>query len=96
MIISSYSDNHYKNLDKSLIGNSIIETHCNFMNHQEENTYIEENWKEKTLKEPYIDFNHCYSFHHLYDHTFLTWYDLSIIENIWIEIKVDYQFSLKI
>ena len=36
--------------------------------------------------------NHCHSFHHLYDHTDLTWFDIYNINELWIEIKVDYQF----
>ena len=40
--------------------------------------------------------NHCYSFHHLYDHTDLTWFDIYNIDKIWMEIKVDYQFFRKI
>ena len=40
--------------------------------------------------------NHCYSFHHLYDHTDLTWFDIYNIDEVWIEIKVDYQFFKKI
>lgn len=95
VIISSFSDNHYKDLDSQLKGNSIIQTNCNFMLHQDENEYLEEDWKEFALNEPLLNFNHCYSFHHLYDHTDLTWYDLSFIEDIWLEIKVDYQFFLQ-
>ena len=95
VIISSFSDNHYKDLDSQLKGNSIIQTNCNFMLHQDENEYLEEDWKEFALNEPLLNFKHCYSFHHLYDHTDLTWYDLSFIEDIWLEIKVDYQFFLQ-
>lgn len=40
--------------------------------------------------------NHCYSFHHLYDHTKLTWFDIYNIDEVWMEIKVDYQFFRKI
>ncbi|MFV8337220.1 hypothetical protein ACNQF7_14220 [Flavobacterium sp. RSP29] len=40
--------------------------------------------------------NHCYSFHHLYDHTDLTWFDIYNIDKFWMEIKVDYQFFSKI
>lgn len=36
--------------------------------------------------------NHCYSFHHLYDHADLTWFDIFNIDEVWVEIKVDYQF----
>jgi hypothetical protein len=40
--------------------------------------------------------NHCYSFHHLYDHSDLTWFDIYNIDEVWMEIKVDYQFFSKI
>jgi hypothetical protein len=40
--------------------------------------------------------NHCYSFHHLYDHSALTWFDIYNIDEVWMEIKVDYQFFSKI
>ena len=36
-------------------------------------------------------------FHHLYGHCHdLTWFDISNIDEVWIEIKVDYQFFKKI
>lgn len=40
--------------------------------------------------------NHCYSFHHLYDHSDLAWLDIYNIDEVWMGIKVDYQFFSKI
>ncbi len=39
---------------------------------------------------------HCYTFHHLYDHTFLAWQDLVSIRDVWIDIKLQIQHNFKI
>ena len=96
VVISTFSDKHYINLNPELVGNAIIETNCDFMRHQEGETYTEEDWKDAGVPEGLRNFKHCYSFHHLYDHTDLTWYDLHHIEAIWFEIKIDYQFFIEI
>jgi hypothetical protein len=49
------------------------------------------------IKAPFPEINHCYSFHSLYDHCHeLTWFDIYNIDEVWMEIKVDYQFFTKI
>lgn len=96
VVISTFSDKHYNNLNPELKGNAIIETNCDFMLHQEGELYMEEDWKDAGVPEGLRNFKHCYSFHHLYDHTDLTWYDLQHIEAIWFEIKIDYQFFIEI
>jgi len=72
--------------------NPIYETNCNFMCRQNQDNYFEDDWQDNAVPESLRHFKHCYSFHHLYDHTDFNWYDLSLVEEIWIEIKVDYQF----
>ena len=72
-VISTFSDNHYKNLDTEIEGNPILETRCDFMNHQNGILYFEDDWKDNAIPEYLIHFKHCYSFHHLYDHTDFTW-----------------------
>ena len=94
LIISCYS-NHYENLDPELEYSCFSETECHFMNHQKQKTYFEDDWREHGVRYPLSHFAHCYSFHHLYDHTNLSFFDLCLITNIWFEIKVDYQFFTK-
>lgn len=96
VVISTFSNKHYRDLDPELEGNSIIETDCHFMRLQEGEVYFEEDWVDYSVPDCFRNFKHCYSFHHLYDHTDLTWYDLMIIEDIWFDIKIDYQFFVEI
>jgi hypothetical protein len=96
IIINCFSEQHYQDLEPEFEGNSIYETKVHFMNHQDMEIYMEDDWKDAGVPESLRFFKHCYSFHHLEDHTDLTWYDMSLIEEVWFEIKVDYQFLAKI
>jgi hypothetical protein len=96
VVISTFCDKHYKDLNPELEGNPIIETNCDFMHHQGGEIYFEDDWKDAGVPEGLRNFKHCYSFHHLYDHTNLTWYDLTKIEDIWFDIKIEYQFFIEI
>ena len=35
--------------------------------------------------------HHCYLFHQLYDHTHLAWQDIIEIDEVWMEVNVDFQ-----
>jgi len=104
---SCWNYNHYIKYDESIDGNPfyIMNGIGNFMNHQHTEEYvpnchntISSMWNEiiprnsAIITEP-----HCYMFHHLYDHcNELTWFDICNIDEIWVEIKVNYQFFKKI
>ena len=94
LVIHCFSnDYHYLDLDPELEGSSIYETEClSCMTHLEDEKNLIDDWQDGGVPASLRHFKHCYPFHHLYDHTCLTWFDLSLIDEIWMEIKVDYQF----
>lgn len=94
IIIECWNDNYYKKFDPSIDidGIPFFETRCNFIGVQEAVTYTELDFNDRIqLKAIMPKMKHCYSFHHLYDHTDLTWFDLCNIDSVWVEIRVTYQ-----
>ena len=104
---SCWNYSHYINYEESIDGNPFYKNiHIgDFMIHQLSEVYvpnchntISSMWNEiiprnsAIISEP-----HCYMFHHLYDHCHeLTLFDIYNIEEVWVEIKVNYQFFSKI
>jgi hypothetical protein len=92
-----WNNNHYKKYDFSRIGNPFFISNDNFIIHQMEREYDASPHNDHHIKAPFPEINHCYSFHSLYDHCpELTWFDIYNIDEVWMEIKVDYQFFTKI
>lgn len=104
---SCWNYNHYIKYDESIDGNPFYTNNCvgNFMTHQLIEEYVFN--CHNTISGMFTDLiplnsaiitePHCYMFHHLYDHCpELTWFDIYNIEEVWIEIKVDFQFFAKI
>ena len=92
-----WNNNHYKNYDFSMIGNPFFRSDDNFIIHQMAMEYDASPHNDHHIKAPFPEINHCYSFHSLYDHCHeLTWFDIYNIDEVWMEIKVDYQFFTKI
>ncbi|MFV5701197.1 hypothetical protein ACM55F_04925 [Flavobacterium sp. XS2P12] len=99
-----WNNKHYKKYDPKVYGNPFyINTWDDFVGFRQlEEEY--DNSCSNTVSEMLFipqdsliaKANHCYSFHHLYDHTNLTWFDIYNIDEVWMEIKVDYQFFSKI
>ena len=99
-----WNNKHYKNYDPKVYGNPFyINTWDGFLDFRQ----LEEEYNDfcsNTVGD--ISFipqnsliakaNHCYSFHHLYDHSDLTWFDIYNIDEVWMEFKVNYQFFSKI
>jgi hypothetical protein len=73
-----------------------FKTSCNFINLQESEKYFLYDFNDTNKKELKFNKKHCYSFHHLYDHTSLTFLEISEIEKFWFEIKVSYQFTFQL
>ncbi|AOW10484.1 hypothetical protein [Flavobacterium gilvum] len=98
VVLSYWNEKHYKKYEPSIEGNPFFETVNNFMDMQRgEIEYNQEPHNEHHDKAPFPEINHCYSFHNLYDHCHeLTWFDIYNIDEVWMEIKVDYQFFRKI
>ena len=69
--------------------------HFRFNDEEHDDAFINDNWNEAfggthTMANDF----HCYTFHHLYDHTYLSWEDIIGIEQVWIEIVVQNQFLI--
>ncbi len=98
VVVEYWNNKHYKKYDPLIDGNPFFKTTDDFMIHQTtEMEYHTKPHNEHHNRAPLPEINHCYSFHSLYDHcNELTWFDIYKIDEIWMEIKVDYQFSSKI
>ncbi len=59
---------------------------------------MKDNWNEflHYPGHPLANEFHCYTLHHIYDHTYLSWSDIVSIDDVWIEIIVTNQFLIKI
>lgn len=91
VVLKCWNDNYYKKFDPSIDGNPFFETECDFMGFQEAKTYTELDFNDTHLDVTMSKLKHCYSFHHLYDHSPLTWFDLRNIDSVWVELTVTYQ-----
>ncbi len=62
-----------------------------------EEFFVKENWNEfANSSHPLAKDHHCYTFHCIYDHSFLSWQDIMQIEDVWINIVILNQFCLEI
>jgi hypothetical protein len=86
--LECWNKNYYKNFDSDLEGNPFYEISCDFMNFQDDIIYKKLDFYEFKANLPIQKTEHCYTFHHLYDHTILTFFDLCNIDEIWMELKV--------
>lgn len=97
--MSCWNDFYYQSIDPEMEGNPFFEVWDSFMMFQENETYEFKDFTERSLTgdTPITKFDHCYSFHFLYYHHYdLTWFDINNIDEIWMDIKVDYQFFSKV
>jgi hypothetical protein len=97
--MSCWNENYIRLIDPELDGDPFFETWNSFMGFQEKESYEPIDFTERSLTgdAPITKFDHCYSFHDLYYHHYdLTWFDICNIEEIWMDIKVDYQFFSKV
>lgn len=96
--LSFWNNFHYIKFDPEIEGNPFYESQITFMMMQHGETYETIDCTERSLTgdTPITRFDHCFSFHDLYYHTNdLTWFDVCNIDEIWMKIKVDYQFFQK-
>lgn len=92
IVLECWNNDYYEKYDNSIEGNPFFETVCGFMAFQQGELYEDEDWREPFDNGILAEEQHCYSFHHLYEHTDLTWFDLCNIDEIWFELKVVYQY----
>ena len=60
-----------------------------------EDMFHTENWNELEPKHPLGKLEFCYTMHCLCFHSRLSWLDLINVDDVWIELKVEYQFVVK-
>tara|TARA_R110000868_G_scaffold146772_2_gene367762 strand:- start:1916 stop:2479 length:564 start_codon:yes stop_codon:yes gene_type:complete len=95
LIVTFYRTKYYEDLFPESEHDFIVETPCDFMMRQDKDHYVEDDWRETHMIK-LSHFKHCYTFHHLYDHTELLLFDVCQIDDVWLDLKVDYQFHFKI
>lgn len=90
--LSLWNKNHYKKYEPSVYGNPFFECKfIDFMNWQKEKEY------DSSPINRYDEVEYCRTFYCLVFHTHdLTWFDLYNTDEVWMEIKVDYQFTFKV
>jgi hypothetical protein len=95
---SFFNKNYYKKYEPFIDGNPFFKTTDSFMLFQnKEAEYNTESYYEQHINSLLPGIDHCYSFHSLYDHCHeLTWFDIYNIDEVWMEIKIDYQFFSKV
>jgi len=64
-------------------------------NKKEHDLFFMENWNELAPEHPLGNLEFCYSMHCICFHSRLSWQDLIDVDDVWIELKVDYQFLVK-
>jgi len=95
--LSFYNKKHYKKYEPSVNGNPFFESTDSFMVFQKhESEYNVEPHNDNPNYSTLPEINHCYSFHSLYDHSHLTWFDIYNIDEVLMDIKIDYLFFTKI
>ena len=92
LVVECWNDTYYKKYDESLDGNPFLEEECTYMDFQKGETYVEKDFNYYKDRSYLPEIWHCRTFFELCYHTDLTWFDLCNIDEIWMEIKVRYQF----
>jgi hypothetical protein len=95
IIIECWNNNYYRKLNEAFYGNPFFRsTTLSTFHKNQDIMFYEDNWNEFQFMDghPLKDQFHCYTFHHLYDHTVLTWFDILNIDSVWIELRVWNQF----
>ena len=61
----------------------------------QEECFYEDNWNELHETHPLGHLFFCYTMHCLVFHSKLSWQDIVDIDDVWLELKVDYQFFVE-
>jgi hypothetical protein len=92
IVTNLWNDAYYKRHDPEVEGNPFYDmSFVDFMNWQEGEEY------NPASHNPFYGVEYCRTFYCLVFHCHdLTWFDLYNIDEVWMEIKVDYQFTFKV
>lgn len=70
------------------------ESYLSLFKNYTNNEFYNGNWNELPLEHPLGNEHFCYSMHCILFHAHeLSWQDVLAIDNVWIDLKVDYQFT---
>ena len=93
-LFSSNEDCNKKH--KVVAGDPIwIDRTFNLFFYNKDDMFYSENWNELVPEHPLGGIEFCYTMHCICFHSCLTWQDLIDVDDIWIELKVNYQFGVK-
>lgn len=71
------------------------ESYFSLFNDNKDDTFYNDNWNELPPEHPLGNEYFCYSMHCILFHAHeLSWQDILVIDSVWIDLKVDYQFFI--
>ena len=77
-------------------GNPIYENYLTIFGKNKDDCFFTDDWNELYAEHPLRHIPFCYSMHCIYSHSHLTWEDIVQIDDVWIDLKVDFQFMITI
>jgi len=90
MVFSDDADcNKRNNVEE---GDPIYKTYLPHLRHDRSDSFFTDDWNELYETHPLRHLRFCYSMHCIYSHSELTWADIVQIDDVWIDVKVDFQF----
>ena len=94
-VLQVFSDNDDCNKRNDVEeGNPIYENYLTIFGKNQDDCFFTDDWNELYAEHPLRHIPICYSMHCIYSHSHLTWEDILQIDDVWIDIKVDYQFMI--
>ena len=97
--LSLYSNNAKCNKrNNSSEGNPFwVEKHFSLFHQSmdKDDMFYTDNWNELPKEHPLGNEFFCYSMHCICFHSHLSWQDFVDIDDVWIDLKVDYQFKIE-
>ena len=73
-------------------GDPIYKTYLPHLRHDSNDMFFTDDWNELYATHPLRHLRFCYSMHCIYSHSELSWADIVQIDDVWINVKVDFQF----
>ena len=94
-VLAVFSDNADCNKRNNVEeGDPIYKDYLCIFREETGDCFFTDDWNELYAEHPLRHIPFCYSMHCIYSHSELTWEDILLIDDVWIDIKVDYQFMI--
>jgi hypothetical protein len=94
-LLEAYSENEECNKRNNVEeGDPIYKDYLSIFQKDTDDMFFTDDWNELYAEHPLRHIPFCYSMHCIYSHSHLTWEDILLIDDVWIDIKVDYQFMI--